>query len=480
MHTDQSPEESGAALAERPFSGKIMGEIIHAVYGIDFEGNPTEPKTLAELTAVGYSEKEVNVSLKATLLQDMMESLAARIDGETFLSVETTWEAHAGEKKYAFLQPKDLLGADGNVDLAKRRIYLSALMANEAREQWLGPYRSAHPEAFGMLYELNRQFLGEPAEEVGIMEAADTGIDSILALHRRIELTDPTAPIGASMAISLPALYKIATQNMDTTGSPINLMDAGFVRAGDIQRETELRNQLRHELHDLEPDALAKLKRATMESLLDDVTIDSTIDERRITAIQDMDVAFDAADSFIGYLCGDPIPEDFIDDEATREYFDAYRDNIGTNVPGWFRAAEVTVPAGLQDTLIELDAADRIYALNPEYFAVQQEVAGEPMRIQLVTVERELGRVAERLFRQPVYVMGDNGLIKHQPADTITPSSKTVRCAAMYTNLATDNPKVQQACDAVDFHPVKMNGIAFIGLMDLVVTHQTLSVAKGA
>lgn len=456
-------------------SPRIIGRIIHESYGIGLDGSKMEGKGFVDLLKSGYEIKEINIALKSGLFLETMKDLATTLSPDTFHPSQTKWEGYAGEKEYSFNSPKDLINEYGRLDMGLVKLYLASFIGDKANETWRGHLKEAYPQAYETIRYLS-QDADETDEQTTVLAGLDLGLDIILGTHSYIKKNYPDANVGESMALSLPMLYRIASQNMDTKGSPDTMLSVGLEFNGDTEKERDLRVKAKEELKLLSFDELLRLKREMLDSFFDLETYRKEPNSNHIQALEQMDILFNNSDAFLSYLVGvSQLPESVSADEQTRIYYDA-ETKLRTidYIPEWLKSANIPVSPNLQDTLIELERTIRTYSLNNDYFEGTYMPDRNAVQVRMKTVDSpEPGRAKEKLFREEINTVNPtSNEVEFIPADQVVPDEKTVRCSAMHAILPSVGDNIKRAEDAVTFHPGQLNGIAFVVLLDLLATSQ--------
>lgn len=451
-------------------SPRVIGQIIHKAYGLGFDGQPTQAATLDQLHAQGYSDKEIQFSLKAGLLSDAITDLAHTTDSEGFPPITTVWSSYAGEDEYVFDSPDDLRDQDGHLDYGRLKLYISGLIGNRTNEIFDGDFKRLHPNA----QEILSRLCCTPGEEKeDIIEALDTGVNAITAMHHFLSKKVGPDMIGQSIERSLPTLYKIASQNMDGKGS-VHLLENGLKQDLDPVQETELRMRLKDALSALPTEKIHGLRDYILEKELYGLTVYHNDSTEYTDALATIEEASKDPNTFISFIAGvDPQSEMDRFSSDVQDYFALSRKRAFYDIGLYFNRSNRTekINPKLKEALSALELAWRVMTLNDEYYEIITPEDGIPV-IKLKTVDNAGdGRTEKALLLRQVTTNSDTE--EKMPADLIVPTSKTVRCSAIHARLPKQAIEtLKPVMDMTNFHPDSMNGIAFTALLTLKAAQQ--------
>lgn len=449
--------------ANRPetMSMQRLGAIAHDVYGISMHGEPAEALGVDDLHAKGYSDKEILNVIRADLFRATADTLAERMQDQEFIPTSAEWLSYAGRKTYTFDKPEDLQTLDGTVCYPKLKLYLQKVVVDTAQDVWDGDYQQSHPNAAAVLNELGRDAWNE-GERVELFGALELGLDIILATQKYADQYLP-GDHGRTMQASMPTLYKLASQNVESTGSPDAIIGLGLDYAPDPKELLRYQEHFRASLDLYSDQQLRSLKAVVLDYYLEDELYDKR--EDNLPMLEDMDNVLHDRASLIEYLSG-LMPEG--EHAFMRQYpFDLVH---VTRCASWIKDSQLMTP-DIENILSDMELTMRDYVLSETYFSSGFTPNKAAPHIGFTPAEeQEPGRAKELLFREDVATL--DGVIK--ALDLHPVEETTTRCAAMNMSISkTAQSKLQATCEKTGFAPRRMNGIDIVTLLS-VRTHQQL------
>lgn len=438
-----------------------MGDIAHDIYGIPVDDVYMEPLTLPDLRNKGYDDKEILSVIKSDLFRRTSDQLAEQIYAQSFIPTSTEWISYAGPRQHHFDRPQDLKTPDGRTNYPKLKIYLESIVDSTARSVWENGYQEEHPNAAAIVTEFSRD-AGDGGDDLDLFGALNLGLDIILAAEKYIDTRAPESK-SHSLAASMPTLYKIASQNAETTGSPTAVIDFMLEASVDDQQLLTHQRQLHRVLSGFRDDRLLALKNKLLEDLLEDEIYAKR--ETNVPLIEDMDNVLNNREHLINYLSGFMNASDY-------SFVDNYPFDIHlvTRTALYLDRLNVSKSASIREVFADIELAMRDYTLSDNYFSVVPSRDLNVMQIKLDTAETpELGRAKEKVFREETFAFG--GAMK--ALDLQIASTPTTRCAAMNMSLSQDKQALlEPICKYLGFAPKRMNGIDVVTLLSLWATRQ--------